>query len=164
MENAKKYAPNLYMVYLTLVTLYAIAAVIFLFAALVNGDAMYLAIVGSCVGGMISLWLNMYLACLFFDMAVAKGYEDGKYLVVCFWLGTIGYLLIVAMPDRGEKQERKPMYPNAVPVAPVAPVAPTAKPGEGSWRCTCGKVNPKYVATCSCGMSKWESERKSGQQ
>lgn len=164
MENAKKYTPKLYVAWSIMDAIYLVIAVICLFAAFVNEDAMYLAIVGSCVGGMISLWLNMYLACLFFDMALDKGYTDGKYLVVCFWLGVIGYLLIVAMPDRGEKQERKPMYPNAVPVAPVAPVAPKAKLGEGSWRCTCGKENARYIATCSCGVSKWEAQNKGGAQ
>ena len=47
------------------------------------------------------LWLDWYLAGQFYAAVVAKGYEDKKYFWLCFLLGAIGYLLVVAMPDRG---------------------------------------------------------------
>ncbi len=34
-------------------------------------------------------------------------------------------------------------------------VASTAN--AGSWTCTCGKVHPKYVSSCDCGISKMEA-------
>ena len=40
-----------------------------------------------------------------------------------------------------EKKEYRPMYQSS----------PSA-PADG-WKCTCGKVNPKYMSTCSCGKS-----------
>ena len=26
--------------------------------------------------------------------------------------------------------------------------------GEGGWQCACGRANPGYVSTCSCGRNK----------
>lgn len=62
---------------------------------------------------MVIVYLLLLIACLvlayfiagwFFEVAVAKGYNDKKYFWICFWLGWIGYLLIIALPDRGNIQ------------------------------------------------------------
>ena len=45
--------------------------------------------------------LNWFVAGWFFEAAEAKGYHDKKYFWICFWLSCIGYLLIIALPDRG---------------------------------------------------------------
>ena len=37
----------------------------------------------------------------FYKVAQAKGYSEKKYLWLSFWLGIIGYLLVIALPDRG---------------------------------------------------------------
>ncbi len=47
------------------------------------------------------IWLNWYIANQFYDAAKAKGYNNRKYLWICFWLGVVGYLLVNALPDRG---------------------------------------------------------------
>lgn len=44
---------------------------------------------------------SWYIAHLFFEMAKAKGWNDKKYFWLCFWLGIPGWILICAMPDRG---------------------------------------------------------------
>ena len=31
---------------------------------------------------------------------------------------------------------------------------PQRETQAGDWQCTCGRVNPKYVSTCACGISK----------
>ena len=48
------------------------------------------------------VWLQWYIANEFFTAAKAKGYHDRKYRWICFWLSVIGYLLVIALPDRGE--------------------------------------------------------------
>lgn len=49
--------------------------------------------------------LAYYMAKWFYEVAEEKGYHDKKYFWICFWLGIAGYLLVVAMPDRGNGQQ-----------------------------------------------------------
>ena len=55
----------------------------------------------SLIGLALYLWLCYYLAEQFYEAAKAKGYSDKKYFWITFWLGPIGYWLIIALPDRG---------------------------------------------------------------
>lgn len=50
------------------------------------------------------LILQYFLAKWFFEAAEAKGYHDRKYFHIAFWFGLGGWLLIVALPDRGAGQ------------------------------------------------------------
>lgn len=47
------------------------------------------------------LWVLYLIAKEFYNVAQAKGYSEKKYLWLPFWLGIIGYLLVIALPDRG---------------------------------------------------------------
>lgn len=47
------------------------------------------------------LVLDWFIAKWFYEVAQAKGYYDKKYFWICFWLCSIGYLLVIALPDRG---------------------------------------------------------------
>ena len=47
------------------------------------------------------IFLDFFVAGWFFEVAEAKGFHDRKYYWICFWLGVIGYLLVIALPDRG---------------------------------------------------------------
>ncbi len=47
------------------------------------------------------LWITYLIAKEFYKVAQAKGYSEKKYLWLPFLLGVIGYLLVVALPDRG---------------------------------------------------------------
>lgn len=42
-----------------------------------------------------------FIAHWFFEVAEEKGYHSKKYFWICFWLGVVGYLLVIALPDRG---------------------------------------------------------------
>lgn len=42
-----------------------------------------------------------FIAHWFFEVAEEKGYHSKKYFWICFWLGVIGYLLVIALPDHG---------------------------------------------------------------
>lgn len=47
------------------------------------------------------IWLAWYIAKQFAEVAQKKGHYEMKYFVICFLLGAIGYLLVIALPDRG---------------------------------------------------------------
>lgn len=50
------------------------------------------------------LLLDYWIAKWFLEAAEMKGHHDQKYFHICFWLGAIGYLLVVALPDRGNQK------------------------------------------------------------
>ena len=49
----------------------------------------------------LGLCVSFFLAGQFFEVANAKGYTDKKYYWICFWLGLGGWILVCALPDRG---------------------------------------------------------------
>ena len=49
----------------------------------------------------VAVWILWLVAKEFYVAAKAKGYYEKKYFWICFLLGVIGYLLVVALPDRG---------------------------------------------------------------
>lgn len=49
--------------------------------------------------------LSYFVAQWFYEVTEEKGYHDKKYFWICFWLGVIGYLLVIALPDRGNSQQ-----------------------------------------------------------
>lgn len=55
------------------------------------------------IGALLMLWVMYLIAKEFYKAAEAKGYAEKKYLWLCFLLGAVGYLLVVALPDRGSK-------------------------------------------------------------
>ena len=53
------------------------------------------------IAALIALWVDYLIAKEFYLVAQAKGYNEKKYLWICFLLTGVGYLLVVALPDRG---------------------------------------------------------------
>lgn len=51
-----------------------------------------------CIAALVLLW---FVAKCFYEAAKEKGYHSKKYLWLCFWLGLPGWLLVCALPDRG---------------------------------------------------------------
>ena len=49
----------------------------------------------------VAVWVEWYIAKQFSEVAKAKGYHDNKYFWICFLLTWVGYLLVIALPDRG---------------------------------------------------------------
>lgn len=49
----------------------------------------------------LSVCVGWYIAKQFSEVAKAKGYHDSKYFWICFLLSWVGYLLVIALPDRG---------------------------------------------------------------
>ena len=61
------------------------------------------------------LILDYYIAKWFSEAAEAMGYHDSKYFWICFFLGFIGYLLVIALPDRNQRSADIDELPNELP-------------------------------------------------
>ena len=48
------------------------------------------------------LVLNYFIAKQFHQIASQKGHPQRKYFWWSFWLGLVGYLMVVALPDRAQ--------------------------------------------------------------
>lgn len=46
------------------------------------------------------IYLNLFLAQQFDEVAAMKGYPDKKYFWIAFFFGIFGYILVAALPDR----------------------------------------------------------------
>lgn len=44
--------------------------------------------------------VKIYIAYIFYTIAVEKGYDEVKFFFFPFLFGLIGYLMVVALPDR----------------------------------------------------------------
>ena len=53
------------------------------------------------LGSILLLWILYLISKEFYKVAQEKGYSEKKYLWLPFLLGMIGYLLVIALPDRG---------------------------------------------------------------
>ena len=52
--------------------------------------------------------LDYFIVKWFFEAAEEKGYHDKKYFWICFLLGWIGFVLVCALPDRGNTTQVRP--------------------------------------------------------
>ena len=120
MKNIKEYAGGL----MTFVKVAAIITAIVGFVAyltLMMDDATRILSLVSLVGTVVAVlfWFALLVVAGWgFDIAVDKGYNQGKYAWILYFLPAIGWMLVIAMPD-------KPARPK---VAPKAPAKPAAKP------------------------------------
>ena len=110
----------------------------------------------------IALIIDYLLATEFYFAANAKGYYERKYLWICFVFGVIGYLLVIALPDRGNSKPAA-ATPSQQPLQMGYQEAPKPQAEQplaaGGWRCSCGRANPNYITTCICGKSRREVEQ-----
>ena len=53
------------------------------------------------LGSVLVLWIWYLIAKEFYKIAQEKGYSEKKYLWLPFLLGVIGFMLVIALPDRG---------------------------------------------------------------
>ena len=52
--------------------------------------------------------LAFVIAGWFSEVAGEKGYSSSKYFWICFWLGWMGWILVCALPDRGNTPQVRP--------------------------------------------------------
>lgn len=71
-----------------------------------------------------------YLICREFSLiASEKGWNDRRYFHFCFWLGLVGILMVIALPDRGDNDASAPQpRPAAGPSPVAAPHSPSGQP------------------------------------
>ena len=120
------------------------------------------------LGAIIGLIINIALSNAFAGFAEEKGYERGKYFLLCFFFGIIGYAWVGALPDANlqfkvsqlERNIRNSDSNSIVSQQHVGARNAAAYsydanlPQNNKWTCKCGKKNPSYVTTCVCGTSK----------
>lgn len=46
------------------------------------------------------LAIDWFGAKAMYDIAVMKGHPEKKYFWWCFWMAMLGYLMVIALPDR----------------------------------------------------------------
>ena len=154
-EVAKKYAPGFGQMVRSLQILCVFLSIILGAIALeyFDEEVIILIIVG-CVFLNIMIIVNYGLACLFFRVAVDKGYTSPTYLSVAFWLGAFGYLLITALPNTYANVPRAATPPVQFapqpvqvaqiepPVQPETPTPPAPHAAPQATRCSqCGASN-----------------------
>ena len=87
------------------------------------------------------LAINGAVASKFADIAGMKGHEGSPYFWFTFFMGIVGMLMVVALPDlnRPKTDIRTPSPSN---------------PKPGSWTCTCGRKHQSYETSCIGGVTK----------
>ena len=68
--------------------------------------------------------LMWFIAKWFAEIAADKGYYDKKYFWICFWLGGIGWLMVVAMPNKSRAYAAPPQSAPAYQSAPTYQAPP----------------------------------------
>lgn len=101
---------------------------------------------------LIAFVINYAFAVKFAHIAEAKGY-GGEYGVLCFFFGLIGYCVVIALPDRVLRRQIA-MLNGECAVNRMDEEEVEKILAEGGWVCKCGRVNAKYVSTCTCGKNK----------
>ena len=75
--------------------------------------------------GIAAIAISIIVALEFGKIAEAKGHSKVKYFWFSFLFGLIGYLMVVALPDRGNQPDT--IVVNAAPAAQPAKAAPAEK-------------------------------------
>ncbi len=74
----------------------------------------------------VMIWIQYMIAQNFYFIACHKGYDDRKYFHFCFWLGVCGWIMVAALPDRGQHSAAPSSYGNPS----VSANAPAANAGS----------------------------------
>ena len=117
------------------------------------------------IGGLIVLALLIYLwykvSNTFYEIACEKGYDEKKYLWWTFFLGIIGMLMVVALPDHQKETVPEASITPTFTMKEVKDAKKTIDPertakvvnDQGYLVCpTCGNTNPPHRTFCGkCG-------------
>ena len=102
------------------------------------------------------LAINGAVASKFADIAGMKGHEGSPYFWFTFFMGIVGMLMVVALPDLNRpKTDIRTPSPSQTPSRFEPPsYQPMSNPKPGSWTCTCGRKHQSYETSCICGVTK----------
>lgn len=59
----------------------------------------FLSILVILIGAALLFWVDFLISREFYRAAQAKGFNERKYFWLPFWLGIVGYLLVIALPS-----------------------------------------------------------------
>lgn len=57
------------------------------------------------LGIAIAMWLDTLIATQFYKIAKEKGHDSVTYYRFAFWLSIVGYLMVIALPDRKHEEQ-----------------------------------------------------------
>lgn len=81
--------------------------------------------------------------------AELKGYYDEHIFAICFWLGIIGYLYVISLPDKSNLNSYEN---NSQQILEQHPLLGNKTNSSDFWTCpSCGSQNHKTTGTCGCG-------------
>lgn len=55
------------------------------------------------IAAAVMLWIWYLVAKEFYKIAEMKGFPESKYLWISFFLGVVGWMLVIALPDRRQQ-------------------------------------------------------------
>lgn len=107
--------------------------------------------------------INFFAGCGFFIAFLVQYFDkeiviyDLLFYALILWAISAAFLVVTSYSYPGFSAEKNstPSYRSAEPPQPMysqAQKAPSVS--ADSWTCTCGRVNPSYQTTCSCGVKK----------
>lgn len=104
------------------------------------------------VACLIVLAILAFGASLMEKSADLKGYSDEHIFAICFWLGIIGYLYVISLPDKSNSNS----YENEnKQILEQHPLIVNKTNNSDFWTCpSCGSKNHKTTGTCGCGARK----------
>lgn len=111
-----------------------------------------MAIFLTILGIALAIILNCVIADQFHRCAIDKGYEERRFFWFPFFFGLIGYLMVIALPDRGDEPGESIIRP--APRAEIGGPASQNPPVNcGTKTCPkCGTVQLANRARCiNCG-------------
>lgn len=55
----------------------------------------------------LAIYINCIIAKNFQNIATLKGFNNKKYFWFCFWLGVVGYFMVIALPNNNNIPKEK---------------------------------------------------------
>lgn len=109
------------------------------------------------LGFVIAIVIDWTVAKEFASIADDKGYREGRYFWFCFFLGIVGYLMVIALPDLGSRPTRP--HVNHTPTPSPAPTStPTVSAGyTGKTGGTADAIVGLHSIRCT-RCEKWQSK------
>ena len=120
----------------------------------------YLILVG------LAIFIGYLISNEFHHIACQKGHTEKKYFWYCFFLGIIGYLMVIALPDLRSRPKMEETVSYTQYTSGNQPAYRREQSEEmkreimmnNGWKCSkCGRANPHYTGTCACGNSKYDA-------